>query len=153
MSSVQPPKSGRSVAVGSAAAAAAAAVAAQRLQQHLQSLGLAGEQEGRASGAEPEEQEEVQVVEQEEVQVVEQEEEQVVEQEVAQLKRRLHELEKKRTGVKTIHTTLPFPRAGGTPAAAAPWLKRGGEGDDTDKTRGSRSLTSILYLCVSDGAK
>ena len=71
MSSVQPPKSGRSTAVGSAAAAAAAAVAAQRLQQHLQCLGLAGEQEGRASGAEPEEQEEVQVVEQEEVQVVE----------------------------------------------------------------------------------
>ena len=120
MSSVQPPKSGRSVAVGSAAAAAAAAaaaVAAQRLQQHLQCLGLAGEQEGRASGAEPEEQEEVQVVEQEEVQVVEQEEEQVVEQEVAQLKRRLHELEKKRTGVKG----LPGPSGGAGdhgPAAA-----------------------------------
>ena len=117
MSSVQPPKSGRSVAVGSAAAAAVAAVAAQRLQQHLQCLGLAGEQEGRASGAEPEEQEEVQVVEQEEVQVVEQEEEQVVEQEVAQLKRRLHELEKKRTGVKG----LPGPSGGAGdhgPAAA-----------------------------------
>ena len=87
------------------------------MQQHLQCLGLAGEQEGRASGAEPEEQEEVQVVEQEEVQVVEQEEEQVVEQEVAQLKRRLHELEKKRTGVKG----LPGPSGGAGdhgPAAA-----------------------------------